>query len=351
MPATLGIVTTLNDPESGAVPGPDWLRDLATLSPAPNHLILRCSVSVDSTNRVDIPALRAALQAYKDGGFEVWLVLHMGLEVHYQSLKGKAYLAAMPNAVLGLDNGHGGKDMLLNDYIQRFSLTCVGTLEALGDLCPASLFVANECNLDGPALRMGMRPHKPQSLAPEVFGALLATTAKRIRAKCPQVTTIIPGSLTCLVKYNTSPSGPWIAGYLHKALDYVAKYGVVAPYDFSCLSLNLEGFLTQGYVAFCAHALSDVMRDRGIAGQTIIGEFGVNGDDATDENMAGPMAAAADHFSVAFLYCHDTLNPHSYGTTVKGINPQGQLYPVSHTPWFARYQNFIAGRRQAPAAT
>lgn len=341
--ATLGIVSALNDPGGGGTPSTAWMADLAGLSPAPHHLLIRASISVGADNRVDIPALKKSLQAYRDAGFEVWLSLHLGLETHYQSLKGNEYLAAMPNANLGLDDGHGHKDFLLNDYINRFSLTVVGTLLALGDLCPAVVWIGNEHNLDGPDLKMGWRPRKPQSLNPKVFGALLATTAKRIRDKVPAVKTIIPGSLTCLIKYNTDPHGPWVGGYLHESLDYIAQYGVQAPYDFSCLSLNLEGFVTDQYAAYCAHALSDIMRDRKISGQTIIGEFGLNNHDATDTNMEASLEAVDAHFSVAFFYCHNTLDPNSYGTTDLGFD-KGNIVPTGHTPWYVRFATFLAKR-------
>lgn len=342
--ATQGIVTTLNAPDTaGAVPGPEWLSDLAGLSPAPHHLLLRCSVSVDkATNKVNIEALRRALTNYRDAGFEVRLSLHPGVEVHYQTLSGDAYLAAMPNATLGLDDGHGHVDLLLNDYINRFSLTVVGTLLALGDLCPQVVWIWNEPNEDGPGLRPGQRPKKPQALAPEVFGAMLATTAKRVRDKCPLVARVMPGALSCLIKFDTDPHGPWVGGYLHRALDYIARHGVVAPYQFTDLSLNLEGVVTDHYAAYCAHALSDVLRDRKMTGQTVVAEWSIANHDATDDEMAATFAALNAHFSEMFFFQHPTLDETSYGATDIGISPQGEIVPRGHTPWYARFARFVS---------
>jgi len=346
--AVQGIVSILNDPISGAVIGPQWTQDLATLSPALNHLTIRASISVDNNNHVNIKSVQTSLQAYKDAGFPVWLVLHGGLENHYQSLTGNDYLAAMPNAKLGL-NG----DMMMNDYINRFSLTAVGTLQALGDLCPDTVFIWNEANLDGPSLVTGAKPVKNQSLSPQVFGALLGTTAKRIAASCPNVKTILPGSLSCLVKFNTDPSGPWVGGYLKTALTYINTYGMVAPYPFSGLSLNLEGIIDDKYATWCAQAVTNLVKSFNIGGQAVIGEWGLANSSIKGADMTPTFTALSKHFGTIFLYCHNTQVPNdlnSYGTTLSTINPQGVIVPNGHTAFYSIATTLFASPYANPDA-
>lgn len=348
--AQQGIVSILNDPISGAVIGPQWTQDLATLSPAPNHLTIRASISVDNNNHVNIKSIQTGLQQYQTGGFPVWLVLHGGLENHYQSLKEDSaeYLTAMPNAKLGL-NG----DMMLNDYINRFSLTAVGTLQALGDLCPDTVFVWNEANLDGPTLAQGVKPQKHQSLSPEVFGAMLGTTAKRIAASCPAVKTILPGSLSCLVKFNTDPTGPWVGGYLNTALKYMNQYGMIAPYPFSGLSLNLEGVIDDKYATWCAQAVTNLVKTFTIGGQAVIGEWGLANGAMKGVDMTPTFTALSKHFGTIFSYCHNTQVPNdatSYGTTLWTINPQGIIVPNGHTPYYDVLTTLLASPYARPAA-
>jgi hypothetical protein len=345
MGAYLGICDILNDPESGAIPDQTWFQDLADLSPAPHHFgLVRLSLSVDSNDHVNISSVRASLQAYKAAGYRVGLVLHGGLEVHYQSLEGDEYLAAMPNAKLGL-NG----DMLLNDYINKFSLTVVGTLTALGDDCPDTVWVWNEGGNDGPELVSGVKPSKPTSIAADNFGAMLSTTTKRIKASCPLVTNILIGSLSCLEKFDTDPSGPFVAGYLHEALTYMGKYGTAAPYDFNSISLNIEGFVPEKYAAWCAQAVSKVIHNFSLTGQAIISECGIQLSTLGTQDWEPTFVSLTTHFGWVIFFAHNTIDPGKltgYSTTTWGINGQGKIVPHSHTDWFdilagilARYNN------------
>lgn len=348
MSAIAGLRITGFVPTGGSI-SQAMMQDISALSPAPHHLQLSMSIDVDGNNHVNMQALKASLQQIKDSGFDPpWIVIQGGMEERYQKLTGPAYLAAMPNAVLGY-NG----DLMLNDYIDKLSLSVVGTALALGDLCPPNWIIWNEGNLDGPNIKPGVKPPRLQDLAPSVYGAMVGTTAKRLRASVPAVQNIYPGSLSCLVKADTDPGGPMVAGYLSQAFEWMNAHGTNAPYDFAGMCLNMEGVITDKYSAWCAGAVTKIMRTYGIEGQSVIGEYGLpNSTIAQDHlDMGASFKALCDHWSYVFAFCYLAQVPNSLGSysmATWGINGQGLMVPYQHSPMYATYQTACAALYGVP---
>lgn len=337
MAAVKGIALELVDQGSGAPIGPTVMRDIATFSPAPNHLKLRASLNAGPDGFINVSSYTSALQTVVNSGFDLpWLVIQGGTEEGYQKLKGAARLAAMPNAKLGYKG-----DPFLNPYIDILANKVVSFMDALPrELVPKYWFLWNEGNEDSITLQEGQDPgpNKPMSVAGRVWGAMLVTLTKRIKAKYPD-TVLIPGSLSCLAKFFTDPAGDWVAGYLGLALDYINTHGVAAPYGFESLSLNLEGILSETYIEGCAKQLTAVMRKYGITGQTVIGEAGEHNEDLVGLDWSPTWQGLVKHMGVVFLYCWGTLDPTKYGCRVVGINAAGNIYPRDKTDF---YDKFVA---------
>lgn len=331
-----GIVLQLVDEQSGAVIDDQILKDIASFSPAPRHLKIRASLSVGPDNTVNVGAYMKAFQALKDGGFDPpWMVIHGGLETAYQKLKGFAYQVAMPNAKLGyLSNP------LLNQYISALADKVVKAMTDFGDLCPKYWFLWNEANEDSNTLQEGQVPQKSMALSAKNYGALLATLSAQIKDTFPNVV-LMPGSLSCLAKFNTDPAGPWVGQYFGSALQYMNDNGVKAPYNFENITLNLEGILTDEYVEGCAKQLSVVMRTYGLTGQTIIGEWGEENQDLAGVDMTETFQSLMKHFSFVFLYCYNTVNAQLYGVRTVGISPNGILYPRDKTVFYDQFANLM----------
>lgn len=344
MSAQQGIVLKLVDDATGATIDGRILQDLSDLAPAPHHLQIRTSIGVDTFNKVNIPAYINVFKLLQAHGFELpWIVIQGGLEEGYHQYSGAAYQANMPNARMGYQ-GNG----LLNPYIDLLTQKVIGLVDAFfaAGVLPKYWFIWNEGNEDSDSLQVGQVPQKPMALSAEVFGAMLIHMTRAVSFACPDAfkqVVMIPGSLSCLAKFNTDPAGPWVGGYLNDALAFVkTAYGYQAPYLFSSLCLNLEGILTDDYCRGCAQQLGVVMRKNGITGGTIIGEWGEQNQYTTSENMLPTFQGLTKHFSNVFFYNYDTLNPKLYGLRTVGIDPTGCLYPKDKTAFYEPFRAMLA---------
>jgi hypothetical protein len=341
--AVQGIVSKIYDSSQRTGIGSAWLADLAHLSPSPHHLLIRASVVADTlTNTVNTQALVGDLRQYSAAGFPVYLVLDHGFDV-FDLLRPGATMDSAANAPLGF-NG----DRLLSRYINHFSLQAVAVVQHLQGLI-AGVFIWNEPNLDSSTLAPGQIPTKPSSLAPEVFGALLYSTTKRLRAACPWLQVIYPGALSCLVGFDTDARGPWIGGYMDKAIAYLRAAGAVEPWEWDGVCLNLEGVVTESYMRYTAGAIDDLKGPThwGVSGPLVVGEWGVsNGGPGvlSADKMHAAFTAINDHSDLMFFFSHHALepgNPTSYGCTAYSQS-NGIFIPTTLLPWHALVTDELA---------
>jgi hypothetical protein len=318
------------------------------LSPAPNELFIRLPVSADlTTGKIDMDAWKQVLQLYKQNNLEVGLILHNALECRYTLEPDPIKKQALgPNAALGPDPSQ----RFLNDYINKFSLSAASFLQGLGDLCPATVWVGNEPNLDSSALKQGQNSppttggFKPSSMAPEVFGSLLYMTAVRIRAMAPQVENIYTGSLSCLIKEDTDPKGPFIGDYISKALSYLESCGVKSPFPFNGITLNMEGNVTDKYAAYAASVMTDIKTKYGLTGPSIVGEWGVANGSLDPVEMGACYQALCKYFALICFFQLYTMKSHqftSYGCLDWTIQ-DGIFVPLEHAAWFDVLQGLLA---------
>lgn len=319
-----------------------WLADLAALSPAPHHLLIRTRVIADNTdNSIDLPAFIADLEAYKASGYSVYLVFDRGSDVYDQMLNPVHQPPNLPNAALG--GPEVGGDKLLNPYINHFSMRVLQVCKALEGLI-AGIFLWNEPNLDGNDLTGGGGTGaKPSALSPANFAALVYSTTKRLRdpvAGVPWLTTIFPGSLSCLVGFNTDARGPWIGGYMSAGIAYLRSVGALEPFAWNGVSLNVEGAVTEAYMAYSAGAISDLKNHWGVTGPLVIGEWGTANGVPGSLNagvLNASFAAINKHTDLMFFFAHHALIPGdltSYGC--RDYSEQnGQFLPTTALPWGA----------------
>lgn len=338
--AKQGIVTLLNEPEHGARIGPDWLSMIAHLSPAPNHLLLRAGITSSSTNHIDISTLQEVFELCKQHDFEIVPVLHNGIEQYYGSLNAADLSDNSPNAKLGL-NGNP----LLNNYINHYSITSMRVLQQLPSV--NKVFLGNEPNLlVNKNLKAGEYcppniPGKESAVSPEVFGSTLYTTAMMIKKNVPTIEHIWPSAFSLLVKFHTDPKGPWILGYWEKALQYLKSHGIVSPYPWEGIALNMEGLLDNDSAQYIATSLKDFMNKWGITGPLVVGEWGVPAANLDINGMNITYKALRDHFDYMFFFQSSVYD--NYGVANRSINPQGFIIPTTTTAWYDVLPQFYTG--------
>ena len=351
-----GIVTFLTDSEKGVRIGHEWMADLAHLKGAPNHLLLRAPISANShTNKVLMDPLIAGMQLCKDTDFKMIPVLHGGMD-HSYTLPGKGP-EDYPNAVLGFKGF-----ATLNAYIDAYCASCVSTLNALGDLCPDTVYIWNEPNLFAcdiqpgdhtPPSRDDVAGGKTSALAPEVFLSLLYHAAYRIREQVtdahgkPRVKHIWPGTFSLLLKFKTDPKSDWVLGYYERGLQFLASQGIVAPYPWEGMGLNCEGLIDVGGGAYVASALRDFMARWGITGPLTIGEWSVPASRIVESDMRTTYHEIDTNFDYHFFFQMPTYkpgDPGSYGCTTWGISKDGFYVPTGHTAWYELLKKLYAGK-------
>ena len=317
--ALQGVVSPLCDPSTGVFPGPDWLDAIESLRQG-QPLAIRGSIGADPENHVHLDWLRNGMRAYRARGHPVYLVLEASLSRFHELPANAGNPALLPNAALGFEG-----NPLLNDFINRYSLTACSVLEQLratGDL-PAGVWLANEPNV----LSSGVQPGdsipvtKPEALAPAVYGALLQTTAMRLRALVPQLTTIWPACFSVLVKFATGVAGesPWFEHYWRLALAYLAAHGQHPPYPWIGLGANLEGavaapnqFGPGTYADYVFYSLARIKGEFGITGPSVVGEWGVPSQGLNTDVMAASFRALDHYASHMFFFCAGMWE--NYGT-------------------------------------
>ena len=318
--------------------GPAWCADIAHLRGAPKHLAIRAPISADSGNRVHVPTIRRALGQYRASDFVLYPVVHGGLEHFYSSLPPDRQAAASPNAPLGYSG-----DPLLNEYIHHYSLTTVSVWRQLGPNAPHTVWCYNEPNLGSSDLQPGdlslmQVPGKQSALAPEVFGAMLHTFGSRMGGL---VDTVWPACLSISVRDNTDPEGPWVAGYLRKAFDYLESVKAPRPWPFKGLGVNCEGLISEDAASSIATALRNVMSDYGLSGPLCVGEWGGPNDGLVPGRYDDTYRALSAHFDHMFFFSHNVWNPSqpgSYGTAMYSYNDT-EILPGEHLAWYPALQS------------
>lgn len=353
MNGKIGVVTFGADVNTKARIGDEWCADLAHLSPAPNHVPVRFPISsTNADNTVDIEQLRKVFQIYKSKDFKAYPVLHGGLEQQYSlEMASDTQANYSPNTALGLPffGAEKNTNPFLNYYIKNFSDTAVHTFKTLGNDCPEASWIWNEPNLAA-QLKIGLNcppgaRFKLSSISPEVFASLLYIVGSSLK-RDTNMKTVWPGSLSCLVKYNTDPAGTWIGGYFEKSFDYLKTNKAVNWQDsFDGISLNMEGYVTEDYAKRVVTAIKAIQKKYGLKGPIVIGEWGLRGDSLNIEAIKKTYKILCNYFEgPLFFFQHPTYLPYDttgYGCSTWKMDANNIFIPTGHTDWFAVLQDLF----------